>query len=648
MIPRQSEALRKENIVLDLMRRHARSWLIKAALGGIIVVFVFMFGWQGPGDQSKDYAAKVNDTVITRDYFRTVYNSRLESLKMRFGGQLPPGMLDKLNLEQTVIRSLVNQILLTQEAERLGLTVTDQDLVDDIRNNPMFQRNGNFDSAAYEMFLRRVELSPAFYEQLRKREILEDHVLGLLTDGVKTDPRKIRQFWDFQNEQLVLSMALVNREDLTPEGQPDPTELETFFKEHRTKYEVPASLDARYVIFSWEDARKALSVSDEEAKLYYTAHPREFTSPERVKVRHILLEIPEGADEEAVKEIEKKAGEIKARIENGEDFEAVAKEMSQDEATAEKGGDLGFFARGTMNPELEKVAFSLEPGIVSDPVRTSVGFHIIKTEEKEPEKLLDFELVKDKIKNKLVEEKARKKVSDDAYEFYEQVYRAEDLEEPAKEFGYEVRFQTDVTRAGGFKGIGAEPEIMDEAFQLKSGEISKMIKSGDKYFLLKVVKKTKARLPELDEVRAEVEEDFAEQQAQEKAFQKAQELLEAVKQNPDKADALAADAGITWKTLDPVSRSAGIVPELGGGPQVEEMLASVSMNNPLYERPVEVPQGFAVLKLTDVKKPPDERYEQELASLKKWVVEVRKTEFLKGWLKVLGEKAEIDINEKYL
>jgi peptidyl-prolyl cis-trans isomerase D len=211
-----------------------------------------------------------------------------------------------------------------------------------------------------------------------------------------------------------------------------------------------------------------------------------------------------------------------------------------------------------------------------------------------------------------------------------------------------VKTQNGVRRAEGFEGIGAETEIMEEAFQLKAGEISKMIKSGDNYFILKVIKKTKERVPELEEVSLEVEKDFAEHKAREKALQVAEQVLDALRENPDNADAIAAESNLTWKTLDPVSRSAGIVPEVGGGPQVAEMLASISKTDPLYPKPMEMPKGFAVIRLTDVKKPSDERYEQELTSLKKWVVEVRKTEFLKGWLKVLSEKAEIDINDKYL
>ena len=142
------------------MRRHAQSWIIKAALAGIIIVFIFFFGWGGSPERSKDYAAKVNDTVISRDLFHSIYASKVEQIRLRFkGGSIPPELLEKMNLKMDVAQGLVNQILLAQEGERLGLVVTTEDLVQDIRSNPMFQRNGMFDESMYRVYLQTIKMS---------------------------------------------------------------------------------------------------------------------------------------------------------------------------------------------------------------------------------------------------------------------------------------------------------------------------------------------------------------------------------------------------------------------------------------------------------------------------------------------------------
>ena len=145
--------------MLDLMRKHARSWFIKVALGAIIVTFVFIYGYSGPEEKSRNYVAEVNGTVITADYFYKVYESELEKIKLRFGGSLPPDLLEKLNLKKSVVQGLVNQALLLQEADRLGFIATDEDVVQDIKSNPVFQREGTFDIGLYRAYLNDVKLS---------------------------------------------------------------------------------------------------------------------------------------------------------------------------------------------------------------------------------------------------------------------------------------------------------------------------------------------------------------------------------------------------------------------------------------------------------------------------------------------------------
>jgi peptidyl-prolyl cis-trans isomerase D len=633
--------------VLDLMRRHARSWLIKVALGGIIIVFIFWYGWSGPTHQSRSYAAKVNDTVISLDYFGTIYNSEQEKLRLRYKGSLPPDLADKLNLKKEVIERLVSQALLVQEAERLGLTVTDEDLATDIRSNPGFNRNGVFDDRIYKEYLNAVKLKPAFYEDMRRQELLAEQVVRLLTDSVKMDPEEIKRFWHFHNDKLALSMLLIKPERDRGKVPPDAATLESYFKKNQAKYEIPQTLNVLYVAFSWRDLQKEISVTDEEARSYFEMHPREFITPERIRASHILLKVPPGASVDASLEVKKKAEAILARIKAGENFQKIAAAESEDRATASKGGDLGFFSKNTLNPELEKAAWQLEVGQVSDPVLTEQGFELVRLDEKKPETQLDFEIAKDSIVKKLREARARKKVSDLAEEFYEKVYRTEDLEGQAKNFGLEVKRVDFLTRNGGLPDVGDDPKIMEEAFQLKTGEVSRMIKSDDSYVLLKLIEKNKERTPGFEEVRSTVEQDYLKEQAIVAAREEAQEVIRSLKAEPDKPDKVSARFGLTWQQLNPVTRTARFIPELGNSPEVNEMLTSVTTEAPLFPDPIPVTGGMAVVKLTNVERAADEQYAKD-AVFANWVLEVRRTEFLKGWLQVLESQSKIDIPEKLL
>jgi peptidyl-prolyl cis-trans isomerase D len=633
--------------VLDLMRKHARSWFIKVALGAIIVTFVFIYGYSGPGEKSRDTVAEVNGTVITRDHFENVYQSQLEQIKLNYQGSLPPELLEKLNVKKTIVQGLVNQALLLQEAGRLGLIVTDEDVVREIKSSPVFQSQGVFDIGRYRAYLKEIKLNPTNYERMRKQELLEQQVVRLLTDGVKTDPEEIKQLWHFENDKVVLSVLLFKADATRDKVAPESKDLEAFFKEHQAKYEIPPSLKLQYIAFSWRDLEKTLSVSDEEALAYFNNHPKEFTQPEQIRARHILLRLPPDSSTETREEIRKKAEEILSKIKAGEDFAQVAQSTSQDEATAGKGGDLGYISRGGLNPAME-AAFKLDPGMVSEPILTPQGYELIKVEEKKPETEPDFASVKDKIVKKLLEEKARKKADAISENFYEQAYRSEDLQGPAKQFDFQVNQADSVTKAGGIPDVGSDPKVMDEAFQLKTDEISKLLKIGDTYLVMKLLEKSKERLPTLDEVRSIAEKDYRKQQAMLSARKKAEEVIEELKKNPDDAEAAAKKFGATWEKLDPVSRTAGVIPKLGSAPEVTEMLTTLSMAAPVFATPIPAPEGAAVVRLVGLEQASEERFSKEAAAFEGRVVEFRKREFFKGWLRLFEERSKITINDKNL
>ena len=248
--------------MLDLMRRHASSWIIKIALFGIIVVFVFFFGWGGPGDVDKNFAAKVNGAVITYDQFYVLYENQVELMRSRFRGSMPPDFIEKMNLKKVVLEGMVDQLVLIQEANKLGLTVTDEDLIYSIRNTPEFQNNGVFDPNIYKAYLSAVKMTPSGFEQNRRLELLENQVARIIVDSVKTDSKELETLWHFQNDKLALSTLLVKPKDLKSSKDIDQKELEAFFKSRLSKYEIPPSIKIQYVSFSWRDLAKNMTVTD--------------------------------------------------------------------------------------------------------------------------------------------------------------------------------------------------------------------------------------------------------------------------------------------------------------------------------------------------------------------------------------------------
>ena len=640
--------LRKEKPVLDMMRRHASSWIIKVALGGIIIVFIFFFGWGGPQNRDHDYAAKVNDQVIGYDHFYNTYQTEVEKIRLRFRDAMPPDLLERLNLKKSVLDHMIDQQILIQEAGKLGLFVKESDVRNQILSDPSFQRNGAFDPDIYKMYLSSVKMSPDTYEQTVKQELLAEQVSELITDSVKTDPKELRMLWHFQNDKMILKLLVIKPDESKDKSPFDEKALENYFKRNESRYQVPASAKIDYVWFSWKDLLKDCVVTDEDAEAFYKLNRKEFVVPEKVKIGQILLKVPKNAPDQDKEAIKAKASKLEQEIKNGASFQKLAKANSEDEATASKGGDLGWVTKGSLDPKIEEEAFKLNKSEISAPIFTDHGYHLILVQDKVDEMDKPFPDVKDEIIQRLKEEQAKKKIGKFADDFYEQVYRSENLPEQAKKFGLKVQIADSVTKEGGIPGIIDDPNFSHEIFELKIAEVSKLLRNGDNYLVAQVLEKTPERIPSLSEVKSLVMKDYYKDQAMAAAVKKADGLIAAISKDLGEADNIAKDNNLTWETLDPVSRTAGFVPQLGKSNQVSEMLTSISQASPVYQTPITTSTGVAIVRLAKVDPASEEDYEKGATEFRNWVLEVRRTEFLKAWLRMLRDRSNIDINQKLL
>jgi peptidyl-prolyl cis-trans isomerase D len=634
--------------VLDLMRRHASSWIIKVALGGIIIVFIFFFGWGGPLEKDQHYAAKVNNEVISYDNFYNTYQTEIEKIRLRFRGAMPPELLEKLNLKKNVLDRLVDQNILRQEAAKLGLFVNTTDVRNEILLDPSFQRNGAFDPQIYKMYLSTVKMTPDAYEKTLNQELLASQLAKLITDSVKTDPDELKTLWHFQNDKLALDFLLIKPEDLKNNPVPDEKALEAYFKKNELRYVIPASAKIEYVWFSWKDLLTNISITEAEAKSYYRLNQKEFENPEKIKISQILLKLPDGSTDAQKEIIKKNAVELEQKLKSGADFPKTAQENSQDESTASKGGDLGWITRGSVNQAIEDEAFKLNKGQISSPILTDQGYHLIMVEEKVEENVTPFEEARDKIIQRLKEDQAKRQISGFADDFYEQTYRTEKLQEQAKIFGLEAHESDSVTKSGGIPGVIDDAAISQEIFELKTGEVSKLLRNGDNYLVAQLIEKTPERIPALSEVKSLVDKDYEKDQAIASSMKRAEGLIEELTKDPSEADSIAKKNDLSWNSLDPVSRTAGFVQHLGKSNQVSEMLTSISRNTPIYPIPITTPSGTAIVRLSKIEPASEDEYAKGASEFRNWVLEVKRTEFLKGWLRMLRDKSSIDINQKLL
>ncbi len=159
------------------------------------------------------------------------------------------------------------------------------------------------------------------------------------------------------------------------------------------------------------DIEPTIDVSDDAVKAFYDDNQKLFDAPERARARHIVIAVAKDADEAAVSTARAKADEAHRRAVEGEDFAELAKELSEG-PSAPRGGELGVFSRDQMVPELAAVAFALEPGEISDVVRSEFGFHVIQLEEKMPAGIMPFDEVQARVRSLLAQREVADKVEE--------------------------------------------------------------------------------------------------------------------------------------------------------------------------------------------------------------------------------------------
>jgi peptidyl-prolyl cis-trans isomerase D len=546
-----------------------RQILVRVFIGifiGLIAISMLLYLVpQGPNSdaESSDVVAKVgSDQTVTLAEVR----QQLSEIERR--NQVPKP------LEGLYARQILSQLVYTKEvqyeAARLGIKVTDEEIADRVKQYLPTAFNGSnpvsMDQYAQQVQQRFGMTVPVFEEQI-KQLLLEEKFRRLVTDGISASPAELQQQFRYQNEKVKLDYALIKPEDLEAKITPDEAEIKATYEKRKSQYQIPEKRVVEYGLVDLTKLRQNVQFSDDDLKAKYQRDIQQYEVPNRVHVEHILF-MTVGKPDAEVDEIRKKAEDVLQQLKKGAKFEDLAKKNSEDPGTKEKGGDLGWIVQGQTVPEFEKVAFSLQPGTVSDLVKTQYGFHIIKVLAKETAHTKPFDEVKDSIRAPMMLTKA----DDEASKIAEQLAAAirksnrTPLSDLARDFRLEVAQTRAVAATDPLLELGNSTEAKDTIFRLRQGEVSQPIRSDRGYVVLTLKQIIPTHQASLDEVRDKIVASLKQEKAQELAHQKADELAKRIK-NGEKFDVTAKALGLDPKTSDEFSR-AGSIAGVGSGKQL--------------------------------------------------------------------------------
>ncbi len=335
-----------------------------------------------------------------------------------------------------------------------------------------------------------------------------------------------------------------------------------------------------------------------------------------------------------------------ARLRSGEDFAALARELSED-SSKENGGDLGFLTREQMVPPFAEVAFSLPPGETSGIVETQFGFHIVRVEEKRPGQSTPLAEVREEIRWRLRREKASALRRERAGADGRRAAEGESLGALAVAAGLRLEAIGPLARGDPIPGVDRQAEVAEELFALSEGEAGDVVDGPDASYLLRVVEKIPARIPPFEEVRERVVEAARKERASDRARERAKALLEQLKQTRD-IDAVAAGAGLRVEETEPFRRVDGAIPGLGSSADLQADAFALSPENPIAARAYDAGGDSVVVMLKERIPIGESEFAAEKERLRRRLQDQRKGAIIEAFTNHLKARAAIQVHPDYL
>ncbi len=539
--------------MLQSIRNRAQGLIAWIVLILICVPFAFWGIQNYFGTGQEQPVAVVGD----KDIFQRDLTRAYEQMAAKLGSI---GQISEATLKQLAIKNLVDEEVLTQAVQERGYTVSDAQIRSAIREIPYFHEDGKFDKGKFETVLKAQGISEAgVIAQLRRSLEIGQFSDGVIRTSFVTNV-EIDRFLRLRDQSRSTEYIIVPVKDISEKITNDQTEQ--YYKNHISLFRNPEQVSIDYIQLSVDDVAKKVEVAEEDLISTYESQKDLYTKKARRKVSHILATIDLSAGDKAEGAALKKIREAKARLDRGDAFKVVAKEMSDDTVSAINGGDLGLINPKDMDVAFEKAAFALGLGEVTGPVRTPFGYHLIKLTEFESGVVKPF----DEVRSEVEQAYRRQSAENDFYEMAEKLsqisYENPDSLEPAANATGLVIQQSELFSLLQGDGVAAAKAVRDAAFvsDILEGKNSEAVELGpNEIIVFRVNKRLLATDKPLADVKQEITNLLRTDQAKQNAKNLAGTLFAKLKEGQKLSD-LADSSGLELKRYESITRGGNKAP----------------------------------------------------------------------------------------
>jgi peptidyl-prolyl cis-trans isomerase D len=444
----------------DSLKGH--KWLTYTVFGALALIFAAWgaYGISNLNFGSSNYAAKVNGHTIAYEDVRAAWQREQNQWQQRFGGEIPTSQ--RALLEDQLLEQAVRSALLTDRAKDLGYRVSEQQLSAAVRAEPAFQLDGQYNAEVAKSRLAQAGITPDQYAN----DLRTDLERRELEDGIQLSqfvtPAEVERLHALSDQERQIRYALLPAEKYAAAAQPSDAAIQAYYDAHKAQFMTPESVNLQYAQLTLAQVSAQITVSDADVQDYYTKNKNRYISTEQRRAHQILVAVNAKVDAASAL---KKAQDLEAKLKAGGNFEALAKQSSDDAGSAAQGGDLGMVERSSLEGPFGDALFAMKPGEISAPVRTKYGYHLIRLDEVLPAKGKTFEEARTDVLDQLKHDRAADKFGDIQEQIQQKLDQSgQTLDSLAKEFGLTLGNVPAYIKGLGGGDLGSAKDLQDLVF----------------------------------------------------------------------------------------------------------------------------------------------------------------------------------------
>jgi len=616
------------------IRKASSNWLGKAVMTVAMGALIVSFGIWGIADIFRGFGqsvlAKVGHTEISVNEFRQVYTDRLQQIGRQFGRPLTADQARALGFDRQVLQQVLAEAALDGEARQLGLGQSDAETMRTIFTDPNFKGvGGSFDAQRFQAIIRQLGYTEPRYIADQRRVSLRHQLTSTLVAGLEPSKTLLEAISRFQNEERSIEYVRLAAAQAGTIDPPSPETLAGYFDEHKGQFRAPEYRKIAFVVITPEEVGKWSDVSDEDAKKVFEQHKDRFGTPEKRQVSQIVFPTMDDALS------------ARSQIASGTSFEDLAKQHNLSVV------DLGLVGKsGVLDTAIADAAFSLPAGEVSQPVQGKFGAALVRIGTIQPAIEPDYASIAIDLKREVAIERGRAQVATLRDKMEDERGGGASVIEAAQKLGLAAVTIEAVDRSGAMPNGQPAPNIppglnvVSQAFNSDVGVDNDPIPYKGGYVWYDVLGITPPHDRTLDEVKAQVETRWREDQINDRLRTKATEMVQKLEQGGKLADE-AASLGLQVATATGLKRDA----TSAGVPAGVIKAAFRTASDGVGQTPGPDGSEWFVFRLTGITVPPVDLASDDIKKLKETLKRGLSEEQISQYVTTLEKDIGTSINE---